>query len=132
MAGLALSSNFYDDYGIPYSILIYDKDLTLGFGVQTFYTPKGSIIITDEGDDNDPFKRIIPKKLEFTIIMYVPDYTELQRNAILSFYTALTTSPEGRFYVTVVSGTKVMFRGKILAIFLSSVSGFFSPITTFT
>lgn len=115
MAGLALKSEFYDDYGIPCQILIYDKDLSSGFGVQWAHTIKGSIVLSDEGDDNNPFKRIIPKKLTWTILMYSPDYTELQREAALDLYTGLTTSPEGRYYVIMKSDSIVLFRGKVLA-----------------
>ncbi|MBK8884596.1 MAG: hypothetical protein IPN67_20265 [Bacteroidales bacterium] len=96
MAGLALQSQFYDDFGVPYQILIYDKDLSSGFGAQLAHTVKGSIVLSDEGDDNNPFKRIIPKKLTWTILMYSPDYTELQREACLDFYTGITTSTRGQ------------------------------------
>ena len=115
MAGLALQSQFYDDFGVPYQILIYDKDLSSGFGAQLAHTVKGSIVLSDEGDDNNPFKRIIPKKLTWTILMYSPDYTELQREACLDFYTGITTSPEGRYYVILKSDTVTLFRGKVLA-----------------
>lgn len=119
MAAVVLRSQFFDDYGIQYSIVIYDKDSTSTDPSEQVDTVKGSIIVTDEGDDKNPFKRIIPKKMSWTIIMHNPAYTTAQRNAAISFYENLTGSPEGRFYVTLLSvidfTPKVIFRGKILA-----------------
>lgn len=114
MPAIVLKSEFYDDYGLPWTINIWDKEADTFVG-EIAYTPKGSIILTDEGDDNDPFKRIIPKKLAWTILMYAHDYTTEQRDAIFSFYSGLTTSPEGRYYVELIQETKRIFRGKILA-----------------
>lgn len=114
MPAIILKSEFYDDYGLPWTINIWDKEADTFVG-EIAYTPKGSIILTDEGDDNDPFKRIIPKKLAWTILMHAHDYTTEQREAIFSFYSGLTTSPEGRYYVELIQDTKRIFRGKILA-----------------
>ena len=114
MPAIILKSEFYDDYGLPWTINIWDKEADTFVG-EIAYTPKGSIILTDEGDDNDPFKRIIPKKLAWTILMHAHDYTTEQREAIFSFYSGLTTSPEGRYYVELIQDTKRIFRGKVLA-----------------
>jgi hypothetical protein len=114
MAGLALQSSMYDDYGLPWTIYIYDTDARY-LGNYEFNTAKGSIVLTDEGDDNDPFRRIIAKKLTFTMVMYTDQYTSLQKAAIINFYTDLVTSPEGRYYVRLMQGSETKFNGKLLA-----------------
>jgi len=113
MAASCLQSEFYDDYGLPWTITIYDKDASL-ITLAKAHTIKGSTVLTDEGDDADIFKRVIPKKLTWTIIMHSRDYTQLVKDAILNFYTGLTSSPEGRYYVELKQGTSVKFRGKLL------------------
>ncbi len=114
MAAVVLTSEFYDDEGLAWAIYVYDKDAS-GIYTTTFRTAKGSILVTDEGDDNDPFKRIITKKLSFTMLMNTAEYTAPQRTAILDVYNGITTSPEGRYYVLMVQGSTRKFVGKILA-----------------
>ncbi len=114
MAAVVLTSEFYDDEGLAWAIYVYDKSAS-GIYTTTFRTAKGSILVTDEGDDNDPFKRIITKKLSFTMLMNTAEYTGGQRTAILDVYNGITTSPEGRYYVLLVQGSTRKFVGKILA-----------------
>ncbi|MGB4958674.1 MAG: hypothetical protein WBO36_04305 [Saprospiraceae bacterium] len=114
MAAIVLTSEFYDDYGQPWAIHIYDSTGSTP-SLHTARTPKGSITLTDEGDDNDPFKRIIAKKLSWTILMHTDEYTAPQRAAILDVYNGLVSSPEGRYYVVMLQGVNIKFRGKLLA-----------------
>lgn len=112
--GAFINIAFYDDYHNPWAIDIYDRDYA-GTPVTGIRTNKGSIVITDDGSENNPFHQIYTKKLTFSIPMYITDYTTPQREAILDFYLGLSTSQEGRYYVMVKTGSYIKFIGKILA-----------------
>lgn len=115
MAAAILHTSFYGDDRLEYQITIYDRDLSIGFGTVDFYTDKGSNVITDDGDDNDTFKRIITKKYSSIILLSADDYTPTQKTALVNFFNNLCNSPEGRFYIQINQGSSIIFRGKILA-----------------
>lgn len=113
---LRLVHRFVDDNGIRYIIYIFDAESGLSY--EYFATSRGSIVITDEGDDTDPYKRIVPKHLEFTMLLNWEKYTEAESAVILEFYNGLISAYEGRYYVALledgITGAP-LFVGKIIS-----------------
>lgn len=111
-----LSSTWPDRSGIEYRLIIYDRDY-VGETITEFSMPRNGIVLNHEGDQNDPFKRICPTKLQWTMFLSLETYSSEQVTELESFYNDISTSYEGRFYCTLrenVIGGTVMFRGKIL------------------
>ena len=97
-----------------YTIRIHDREFAGPDSTTEFKCDPYFFKFKNEGDDNDPYKRIIPSSLEFTVLTGSVEYTETQKTAIATFYEGLTNSYEGRYYVEVMSVGLVIFRGKIL------------------
>lgn len=105
------------DYaGNQFSLFIYDRDY-VGEPITVFYCKKDSIILSHEGDKKDPFKRVVPTKLTWTMFLSLNTYTVDESDELQLFYDDLKSSYEGRFYCTLRQSTiggKILFRGKII------------------
>jgi hypothetical protein len=111
----ALQSTWSDTHKCRYILNIYDTEGG-GDGVD-FDITFGSVIISDEGDDNDPFKRVVPKICTWTMLLNSANYDASTASAVRSFYDELSNSYEGRFFCEVKrndDSNDVIFRGKIL------------------
>lgn len=105
-----------DISGVKYNLIIYDRDYTEE-DIYRFKTKKNSVILSHEGNKSDPFQRIYPTKLEWTMYLNLASYDNETKTALQSFYQDITTSYEGRFYCLLRQNTiggKILFRGKIL------------------
>lgn len=112
---LRLYAQFSSVRKTAYQINIYDRDFS-GDATQIFiHSPS----LDTEGTKDDPFKRIYTTKYEFSIPLRLYEYNETVLEELVSFYTDLSTNPEGRFYIAVrkllTTGSELLFRGKILA-----------------
>lgn len=111
-----LSSIVTDLSGVEYRLIIYDRDYT-GSEITTFSIPRGGLTLSHEGDQSDPFKRICPTKLTWSMFLNLESYETEQIAELESFYTDISGSYEGRFYCTLrhnIFGGSVLFRGKII------------------
>lgn len=97
-----------------FTIIIYDRESVSDPEIE-FKCSDDFFKIKQEGAPDDPYKRIVPSSLSFTVLYGSPEYTTTQENAVQDFYNALTNSYEGRFYVTVTkAASSFAFMGKIL------------------
>jgi hypothetical protein len=101
-----------------YKIEIHDKELPTDSPYE-FDTLAPGPVITWEGDNNDFYKRIIPGKAQFNMLLTSPEYTINQGVAISEFYNDMSISREGRFFLRIIEGSleveETIFIGKILA-----------------
>lgn len=111
---LRFTASYNSSQNTVYRIYIYDREFS---GTATEVITDGGIL-TNEGDKDDPLKRIHPQKFEFTLLLNENSYTDPVKEDLVDFYVQLTQNPEGRFYLVfrqmLTSGTKLLFRGKIL------------------
>ena len=111
---LRISAIYKGPKGDKYRILVYDKN----YGGTAVEVATYGEVLTHEGNPDDIFKRINPSKFIFNIVMNATHYPGATRSAVVSFYTDLVNSYEGRFYIIVrqheING-KVLFRGKIIS-----------------
>lgn len=108
-----LKSTHRNNSGLLFTITIYDREAVTSPEI-VFLCGPDFVKIKTHGDRSDTFKRIIPASAEFTIMTGCEVYTTEQEDAIAEFYFNLTNSFEGRFYVTIIAGTDMLFQGKIL------------------
>lgn len=110
---IILTAKYTNNSGSTFWIRIYDREATEEKTTEFDCGPE-FFTLKSEGSRTDTFKRIIPKTLQFKVLTGCYDYTNTQNTEIGAFYEALTTSFEGRFFVTVTRGGDMLFRGKIL------------------
>jgi len=110
---IILTSKYTNNSGSTFWIKIYDREATEPRTTEFDCGPE-FFTLKHEGDKNDTFKRIIPATAQWKILTGCYDYTETQVTDIAAFYEDLSSSFEGRFYVTLQHGSDVIFRGKIL------------------
>jgi hypothetical protein len=110
---IILTAKYTNNSGSTFWIRIYDREATEEKTTEFDCGPE-FFSLKSEGSRTDTFKRIIPKTLQFKVLTGCYDYTTTQNTEIAAFYEALTTSFEGRFFVTVTRGGDMLFRGKIL------------------
>ena len=108
-----LNTTYRADNGVIWSIRIMDLEAPIDQDY-TFDTERPGAVITWEGDDNDPFKRIVPSKCVFNMLLTSPLYDVDTQVALTEFYFDLVSSYEGRFFVEVKAGSDVKFVGKVL------------------
>ena len=116
MPGIILQSKWSDTHGVRYKLDIFDDEVEVDT-LTPFDIVFGSIIVADEGSDNDPFKRVIPKSCTWTMLLESSNYNSTQTTAVRSFYNELSDSYEGRFFARVrkVGGNNdIIFQGKVL------------------
>jgi hypothetical protein len=111
---LRFTASYNSSQNTVYRIYIYDREFS---GTATEVITDGGIL-TNEGDKDDPLKRIHPQKFEFTLLLNENSYSDTLKDDLVDFYVQLTQNPEGRFYLVfrqmLPLGSKLLFRGKIL------------------
>ena len=117
---LRLYTQYRNVYNVLYRIEIHDRESEVDEEWYFDTLVPGARIIW-EGDDRDFYKRVVPMKCTFAMILNSPDSSTEGHAAILDFYNDLTSSEEGRFLVKVIEGENspnlrrnVSFIGKIL------------------
>ena len=112
---LRLYAQFSSSRKTAYQINIYDREFS-GTATRIYVSNPN---MSHQGNQDDPFQRIVGAKFEVNIPLRLDEYTETILNELVDFYEDLSVSAEGRFYLTVrqllVDGSKLLFRGKILA-----------------
>lgn len=112
---LRLYAQFSSSKKTAYQINIYDREFS-GDPTQIYVSGPQ---LSHQGSPDDPFKRIVGAKFEVNIPLRLNEYNETVLDELVDFYEDLSVSPEGRFYLVVrqllVSGSNLLFRGKILA-----------------
>jgi hypothetical protein len=119
MPGIIIQSKWSDTHGVRYNMDIYDTEFDGSVAPEPFDIVYGSIVVADEGNDSDPFKRVVPKSLTWTMLLMSSNYSAGTTTAVRSFYDDLSNSYEGRFYcrvnkVEADDYSDIIFMGKIL------------------